>query len=99
MTGIYISKATNQDLQLVKKDDEIRIIEPRYIVYADARPYLIVTGRKDQQITHYRLDRICNACLINEPSNPDFEAEDAYSYANNKLFMFSGDMIKARIKC
>lgn len=25
--------------------------------------------------------------------------EDAYVYANNKLFMFSGEMIKATIKC
>ena len=25
--------------------------------------------------------------------------EDAYAYANNKLFMFSGEMIKATIKC
>ena len=89
----------NDDLKLVNKDDDIRIIEPRYIVYADARPYLIATGRKDQQITHYRLDRICNATLLNDPSDPDFIIEDAYVYANNKLFMFSGEMIKATIKC
>ena len=28
-----------------------------------------------------------------------FNMEDAYVYANNKLFMFSGEMIKATIKC
>lgn len=89
----------NKNLELVKKDNEIRVIEPRYIVYADGRPYLIATGRKDQQITHYRLDRISKACLLNESSNPDFKMEDAYVYANNKLFMFSGEMIKATIKC
>ncbi|WP_105304602.1 helix-turn-helix transcriptional regulator [Anaerolactibacter massiliensis] len=89
----------NDDLKLVNKDDDIRIIEPRYIVYADARPYLIATGRKDQQFTHYRLDRISKARLLNEPSNPDFKMDDAYVYANNKLFMFSGEMIKATIKC
>ena len=89
----------NQDLQLTKRDEEIRIIEPRYIVYADARPYLIATGRKDQFITHYRLDRISNACLLNDHSNSNFRMEDAYAYANNKLFMFSGEMIKVTIKC
>ena len=89
----------NNDLELVKKDDILRIIEPRYIVYADGRPYLIATGRKEQYITHYRLDRVSNASLLNEPSNPDFNMEDAYVYANNKLFMFSGEMIKATIKC
>ena len=89
----------NQDLKLVKKDNITRVVEPRYIVYSDARPYLISTGRKDQQITHYRLDRICNAILLNEPSDPNFKMEDAYVYANNKLFMFSGEMIKATIKC
>ena len=89
----------NDDLKLVKKDDIIRIIEPRYIVHADGRPYLIATGRKEQYITHYRLDRVSNAFLLNEPSNPDFNMEDAYVYANNKLFMFSGEMIKATVKC
>ncbi len=89
----------NQDLDLVKKDDNIRIIEPRYIVYADARPYLIATGRKGKYITHYRLDKISNACLLSEPSDPDFQMEDAYVYANNKLFMFSGEMINATIRC
>lgn len=89
----------NDDLELEKKDDIIRIIEPRYIVYADGRPYLIATGRKEHHITHYRLDRISKACLLNELSNPDFNMEDAYVYANNKLFMFSGEMIKATIKC
>ena len=36
---------------------------------------------------------------MNEPSNANFKMEDAYVYANNKLFMFSGEMIKATIKC
>ena len=89
----------NGDLKLERLDDIIRIIEPRYIVYADGRPYLIVTGRKEHHITHYRLDRISNACLLTEASDPDFKMEDAYEYANNKLFMFSGKMIKTTIKC
>lgn len=89
----------NNDLELVKKDDILRIIEPRYIVYAGGRPYLIATGRKEQYITHYRLDRVSNAILLTEPSNPDFNMEDAYVYANNKLFMFSGEMTNATIKC
>ena len=48
----------NDDLKLVNKDDDIRIIEPRYIVYADARPYLLATGRKNQRTWHKSCKRL-----------------------------------------
>ena len=89
----------DQDLQLVKRDEQRTVIEPRYIVYQDARPYLIVTGRKESTITHYRLDKISEAEMLHENSDPNFKTQDAYVYANNKLFMFSGKMIKVTIRC
>jgi predicted DNA-binding transcriptional regulator YafY len=89
----------DKNLTLVRRDDSPTIIEPRYIVYQDARPYLIVTGRKESKITHYRIDKISSAKMLPEDSDPNFKIQDAYEYAKNKLFMFSGKMIKVRIHC
>ena len=89
----------DKSLILVRRDDKPTIIEPRYIVYQDARPYLIVTGRKESKITHYRIDKISEAKMLAEDSDPGFKTQDAYDYAKNKLFMFSGEMIKVHIRC
>lgn len=89
----------DKSLTLVRRDDKPTIIEPRYIVYQDARPYLIVTGRKESKITHYRIDKISTAKVLSEDSDPSFKTQDAYDYAKNKLFMFSGKMIKVHFRC
>ncbi len=90
----------NKDKELVARRDEPYYVEPRYIVYADTRPYLIATNAKHREsFTHYRLDRIKNAYITEEKYPPLPKTSDAYEYARNKLFMFSGEIKPITFKC
>ena len=99
----YLSYNTNKELvsKLDKNTNEVKkyIVEPRYIVYSDARPYMIVTSKRHTGFGHYRLDRIKNIKIINEMVASLPKEKDAYEYARNKLFMYNGEMIKVTFKC
>ncbi|MBR2825698.1 MAG: WYL domain-containing transcriptional regulator [Solobacterium sp.] len=84
---------------LVPRREEPYFVEPRYIVYADGRPYLISTSKNHPGFIHYRLDRMKNTLIEEEKVTPLPKTMDAYEYARNKLFMFSGDMISVTFKC
>ena len=82
------------------KRKEPYIVEPRYIVYAEGRPYLIVTSHHPG-FGHYRIDRIKDPFVMEEPVRPFRKADEteAYKYAENKLFMFAGDEITVTYRC
>lgn len=77
------------------------IIEPRYIVWQDARPYLISTNPKYAGFTHFRIDKIKNPVILKEPVRRLSRTEnlEAYRYAENKLFMFAGETISVIFRC
>ena len=90
----------NKDKKMVPRRSEPYIVEPRYIVYAESRGYLIATNRKHpDSFTHYRIDRISRASLLEEPINPLREPKDAYEYAKNKLFMYGGETSPVMFRC
>ena len=45
-----------KDKKLVARRPEPYLVEPRYIVYADSKAYMIVTSPHHDGFTHYRLD-------------------------------------------
>lgn len=79
--------------QLVPRRKDPYIVEPRYIVYNDSRPYLITTSEKHPGFTHWRLDKMQNVMMLDEPVRKMKRAEEteAYQYASNKLFMWTGE--------
>jgi predicted DNA-binding transcriptional regulator YafY len=91
----------NKEKKLVPRRKEPYIVEPRYIVYADERPYMIVTSRKHPSFSHYRLDRMKDTVILDEPSLPlnRSRKSEAYEYAGNKLFMFAGENIPVTFRC
>ena len=89
----------NNQKQMVPRREEPYLVEPRYIVYADSRPYLIATNKKYYNFTHYRIDRINKAFLIDEAVKPLPKEIDAYEYAKNKLFMYGDDMEPVTFLC
>lgn len=84
--------------KLIPKKEKHYIVEPRYIVYEDTRPYLITTRIDSLTYVHYRLDRITNINILKEEVK-HIDKKDAYEYANNKLFMFSGEIINITFLC
>ena len=85
--------------KLVFKREDPYIVEPRYIVYSNSRAYMIVTSKNHEGFIHYRLDKMSNALLLDEKSRTLPKDVDAYEYARNKLFMYSGDMEYVSYRC
>ncbi len=89
----------NDRKQLVPRREERYIVEPRYIVYADSRAYMIVTSENHPGFIHYRLDRIRDAQVMAERSRILKNRTDAYEYARNKLFMYAGESRTVSFRC
>ncbi len=89
----------NTDKKLEPRREEPYITEPRYIVYADSRPYLIATNKKYYDFVHYRLDRMSRAVILDEKAKTLPKDKDAYEYARNKLFMYAGETESVLFLC
>ena len=89
----------NDKKQLVARRDYLYIVEPRYIVYADGRPYVIVTSKNYNGFIHYRIDRMKDCNVLMEKSRPLNKKDDPYEYAKNILFMYAGDTHTVTFKC
>ena len=94
----------------LRYDDELKkeayrkepyIMEPRFIIWQDSRPYLIVTNPKYGSFTHFRIDKIKDPIELDEPVRRLSKTEnlEAYRYAENKLFMFAGDTVPVQFRC
>ena len=88
-----------KDKKLETRRPEPYIVEPRYIVYADSRAYMIVTSPNHEGYIHYRLDKISDAIMLNKAAKRLPKDIDAYEYARNKLFMYSGNMEAITYRC
>ena len=85
--------------KLVPRREEPYIVEPRYIVYADARPYMIVTSENHPGFIHYRIDRMADGKILDARARPLPKRTDPYDYARNKLFMYSGETETVTFRC
>ena len=81
----------DQNKKLVPRRKDPYIVEPRYIVYADSRAYMIVTSPNHPGFIHYRLDRMKDSLILDEEAPVLRSGRDAYEYARNKLFMYAGE--------
>lgn len=87
--------------KLTARRKEPYTAEPRYIVYNDSRPYLITTSEKHPGFTHWRIDKMKSIRCDDEPVRrlKKTEETEAYRYASNKLFMFSGETQWVSFRC
>lgn len=84
---------------LVARREGDYLVEPRYIVYAESRAYMVVTSKNHEGFAHYRLDKMKDAVIADEKVRPLPKDSDAYEYARNKLFMFTGEMERVVFRC
>lgn len=94
---VYLTYDMNKNLR--PRRTEPYIVEPRYIVYSEGRGYMIATSRNHPGFIHYRLDRMKSVKILKEKRTMLAQDQDPYEYSKNKLFMFSGDNITARVLC
>ena len=85
--------------KLVPRREEVYVVEPRYIVYADSRAYMVVTSKTHEGFAHYRLDRMSKVKVRTEKADTLSKDTDAYEYARNKLFMYGGETSYVEYLC
>jgi len=87
------------NLQQKSKRDEKYSASPYAIYWSNNRYYLISSLGKHDGITHFRLDRIRNLCITDDPVKPAPKGFNPYEYATKALFMFGGDVEHYTIRC
>lgn len=85
--------------KLVNTRDDAYYRSPYFLVVNGDRVYMVGKGKNHDSLSHFRVDRMKDIELVDEyylrlPKNLD-----AYNYANNKIYMFSGDETGVRLRC
>lgn len=95
----------NLSKELVKRREQKYVIHPYKIVYSDEKSYLV--GKSNNHLgafefSNYRIDKIRNCSLLEDmPCHPLLVSEEELlsEYSQDRPYMFSGDFIKAELRC
>lgn len=87
------------NLQQKPKREKKYTASPYAIYWSNDRYYLISSLGNHDGITHFRLDRIRNLNIREEPVKPAPKGFNPYQYASKALFMFGGDIQNYTIRC
>ena len=85
--------------KLVNTREEPYYRSPYFLVVNGDRVYMVGKGKNHDSLSHFRADRMKDIELVDEyylrlPKNLD-----AYAYANNKIYMYSGDETGVTLRC
>lgn len=85
--------------KLVNTRDDAYYRSPYFLVVNGDRVYMVGKGKNHDSLSHFRVDRMKDIELVDEyylrlPKNLD-----AYTYANNKIYMYSGDETGVTLRC
>lgn len=85
--------------KLVNTREEPYYCGPYFLVVNGDRVYMVGKGKNHDSLSHFRVDRMKDIELVDEyylrlPKNLD-----AYAYANNKIYMYSGDETGVTLRC
>lgn len=85
--------------KLVNTRDDAYYRSPYFLVVNGDRVYMVGRGKNHDSLSHFRVDRMKDIELVDEyylrlPKNLD-----AYTYANNKIYMYSGDETGVTLRC
>lgn len=86
--------------QEYKNDGAVYTVSPYYLTWNNENYYLIAVDHKYGAIRHYRVDRMKNIEINNEPRQFGdlFKNFDIAEYTKSSFNMFNGDMTRVSIK-
>lgn len=87
------------DLQLKPRRNKKYVANPFALYWSSGQYYLLSNMDSHEGITHFRLDRMRNLIVTDNPSKPAPKGFNEYEYASKALFMFSGETETFTIKC
>lgn len=93
----YTHYDINKKLVNTRKEPYYR--SPYYLVVNGDRAYMVGMGKNHDTLSHFRVDRIRDIKLVDEPYIKFPKNVDAYEYAKNKIYMYSGDESDVLLKC
>lgn len=85
--------------ELVKKNEKSYIVSPYYLISDGNLMFLVARFKGFKDLSHYRIDRIKNIEFADAVYEKLKEKQDAYKYAKNKTYMYSGEEIEVTLKC
>ena len=85
--------------KLVNTRDDAYYRSPYFLVVNGDRVYMVGKGKNHDSLSHFRVDRmkdieLVDECYLRLPKNLD-----AYAYANNKIYMYTGDETGVTLRC
>lgn len=89
----------NTKKELVNKREEVYIYSPYYMVYNQDKTYMIAKSAKHDDFTHFRVDKMKDIKISDNPYIRLNKQEDPYEYAKTKIYMYHGENEKIAIKC
>ncbi len=84
-----------------RKNGESYIISPWSLVWDDSTYYLVGFDNEKNAIRHYRVDKMTNAEILNEPrlGKEEFKQYDINSYSGSTFGMFGGVPERVTLSC
>lgn len=85
--------------KLVNTREEPYYRSPYFLVVNGDRVYMVGKGKNHDSLSHFRVDRMKDIELVDEYYLRLSKNLDAYAYANNKIYMYSGDETGVTLRC
>ena len=85
--------------KLVNTRDDAYYRSPYFLVVNGDRVYMVGKGKNHDSLSHFRVDRMKDIELVDEYYLRLSKNLDAYAYANNKIYMYSGDETGVTLRC
>lgn len=92
LTFQYAERNANKE-EVLRRDGQIYTVSPAFLLWANENYYLVAYSHKDQEIRHYRVDRMRHAFESQDPREglDLIRSLKASDYAENTFGMFRGD--------
>lgn len=82
--------------RVFRHDGELYTVSPRALIWNDDRYYMAAWSDKREKIVKYRVDRMCDVRILEEPAVEDV-AFNAAEYSRRVIRMYDDDIPEARI--
>lgn len=96
----YFSWNENKEKTL-HRDGECYEVSPAFLLWADENYYLVAYSEKDQEIRHYRVDKMLNAKEMDQPRGGKEVRKklSEASYSKSTFGMYAGETRKITLQC
>lgn len=104
----YIEYGTDKKMHIKKRPDGTEreyIISPYQMAAKEGKYYLICNYDKYDDISNYRVDRIKNVRILDEPAKPYKDLKwakgnyiDTAEYVNEHIYMYSSDNVRVKFR-